>query len=143
MMRVVTSMGILFVLTVCSEATTSVKPSSNPYRAIVERNVFGLESPILPATNQPVKVELPPITLTGVTTILGKKQALITVAPPAIKTLQYYILGEGDRDDDIGVVEIDMKAGTVQLDYDGLRITLTLTKLHPVSSSLSNSPRPK
>ena len=138
---VLTSVGVMLFLTVFSEGTTRVNSSANPYRAIAGRNVFGLQPQIIPSTNQPVKLELPAITLTGLTTILGKEQALMTVGLPG-KTL-YHIAGEGERYGDIEVVEIDMKAGTVQVRQGGLWATLTLTKLHPGSPSSWNPTRLK
>jgi hypothetical protein len=93
--------------------------SRNPYEAIPTRNVFSLKDPTIlpPVTNQPAQHSK--ITLTGITTILGSKKALMTAQlparPPEPAKLESYMLTEGQRDGDIEVITIDEKAGTVQV----------------------------
>src|SRR5215467_8816396 len=86
------------------------------YNAIPERNVFGLRPPPsdpLP-TNPPA--QLPKITLTGITTILGNKRALMMLAPPNLKPGEMsheisLILTEGQRELEVEVLQIDEKRG--------------------------------
>ena len=103
--------------------------SGNPYQGIMERNIFGLKPPPPPVDPNEVKAVPPPnIKLTGITTILGRKQALLMVAvpakPPTPAREDSYILTEGQRDGDIEVLNIDEKAGTVKVDNRGAIQTL-------------------
>src|SRR4051812_44337384 len=92
----------------------------NPYQAIVDRNVFALKpAPVAakvdPEANKPPP---PPITLTGITTILGSKRVFLTVnmppKPPEQGKVQSFMLSEGQRDGEIEVLEIDEKNGIVK-----------------------------
>ena len=120
--------GVLPLLIVCVAAKATGGDAANPYQRIVQRNVFGLEPANRTEPNPPARVELLPITLTGVTTILGKKQALMTVQAHPFRS---YILGEGESDGDIEVLQIDIEAGAVQLSHRGVSITLTFAKHGP------------
>ena len=119
--------GILLPFTVCSAARVSVENSGNPYRPIADRNVFGLKPPVRTPAPPPVRVELPPITLAGLLTILGKKQALITVHVPG-KPPQSHILAEGERVGVIEVLQVDEIAGKVEISQGGTRCILTFEK---------------
>src|SRR2546426_7293281 len=94
--------GLLF----CVGTQAITDDSANPYQGIVERNVFGLKPPTPQATIDTKKPDLPPIILTGITTILGNKRVLMNVQSPG-KPVQSFILTEGQRDGDIEVLEID------------------------------------
>lgn len=103
------------------------------YHAIPERNVFGLRPP--PA--QPAPTNAPPpvrkITLTGITTILETKRALMKVAPVGPKAGEAgkemsLILTEGQREDDIEVLRIDENAGSVKVNNSGTVMVLTFEK---------------
>src|SRR5262245_53678278 len=104
---------LLSGLIICGTATADTPDSAsskNPYQGIVERNVFGLKPPPPPAP--PPEQPKPPvnITLTGITTILGKKRAFMTVStaakPGAPATPTSYMLKEGERDGDIEILAI-------------------------------------
>ena len=87
--------------------------ANNPYAPIVVRNVFGLNPPQLVDPNA-TPVEPPPkITLNGIMSILGRLQALYKVAGTAKQGQpakdEFYILSEGQRQDEIEVVQIDEK----------------------------------
>jgi hypothetical protein len=103
-------------------------PSGNPYQGITERNIFGLKPPPAPPGPEETKAPPPKIKLTGITTILGRKQALLLVEvpakPPQGAREESYILTEGQRDGDIEVLAIDEKAGTVKVDNRGTILTL-------------------
>ena len=119
--------------------------SDNPYQGIVDRNAFNLKPP--PPPPDPESLKPPPlkITLTGITTILGNKRALLKTAPPPgkpgepAKTEQSYILTEGQRDGDIEVLEIDDKAGSVKVNNSGTIMTLTFEKDGP---KIASTPAP-
>jgi hypothetical protein len=104
-------------------------PSGNPYQGITDRNIFGLKPP--PAAPNPedaMRVPPPKIKLTGITTILGKKQALLMVEvpakPPQAAREESFIMTEGQREGEIEVLNIDVKAGTVKVDNRGTPQTL-------------------
>ena len=115
--------------------------NSNPYNAIIERNVFGLRPPPPPPA-PPVKKEPPPnIILNGITSILGPKEALLKIPPtPArgrepAKPEQFFELAEGQRDGDLEVLAIDEKARTVKVNYAGDIVSLNFKdngNKHPV-----------
>jgi len=103
----------------------------NPYAKIVVRNIFGLKPPIPPQSTEP---KSPPakLILTGITTILGNKRALISAIPPArggqSSKEEFYMLCEGQREGGIEVREINEKAGSVRVDGYGAEVTLTFDK---------------
>ena len=107
---------------------TAANPPDNPYQEIVERNVFGLKAPPPPPSIEAVKPP-PKLFLTGITTILGNKRALMKAQAPAKPgqppAYQDYILSEGQQEGDIKVLAIDEKAGTVKVDSAGTIATLS------------------
>src|SRR5436190_7649458 len=115
----------------CVGASAIVNDSANPYQGIVDRNVFGLKPArsITENISPPVK-DPPPITLTGITTILKTKRALLNVQSPG-KPIQSFILAEGQREGDIEVVEIDAKAGSIKVNYAGTTVPLNFEKNGP------------
>ena len=109
-----------------------VSLSQNPYAPIVTRNVFGLvpipepAPPVDPATLVPP----PKITPNGIMTLFGKLQVLFKVAgvahpgqPPKDES---YVMGEGDRQDEIEVQKIDEKAATITFNNHGVVQSLAL-----------------
>ena len=108
--------------------------TTNPFNAIVDRNVFALKDPPPPPV-QETKTNTPPpnIKLTGITTIFGtsNKRALFMVqeigipGKPASKE-ESYILTEGQRQGAIEVVEIDEKHNSFKIKNDGNEAVLTL-----------------
>lgn len=108
------------------------------FEAIPRRNVFSLvpaEQPPAPAT-QPAA--LPKILLTGITTILGNKRALLKKAPPSAAgpggKEESLFLTEGQREGEIEVLQIDEKAETVKVNNSGTVMTLTFQKEEPKSA---------
>ena len=104
----------------------------NPYQGIVDRNVFGLKPPPPPPDPEANKPPPPKVFLTGITTILGNKRALLKMTPPAKPGQpakeESFTLGEGQREGDIEVLEIDEKAGTVKVNNYGTVTTLDFDK---------------
>ena len=115
-------------------AAKTADGAGSPYQAIVERNVFGLKPPPPPPDPEANKPPLPKITLTGITTVLGNKRALMKVPPTPAKpgeppkTEQGFILAVGERQGDIEVLEIDENAGSVKVNYGGTVTDLTFEK---------------
>ncbi|HYL95726.1 MAG TPA: hypothetical protein VET69_07975, partial [Terriglobales bacterium] len=114
--------------------TDGTAASDNPYQGIVARNVFLLKPPPPPVPIEEAKPPPPKVFLTGITSILGNKRALLkTPAPPAKpgqppQGEQSYILTEGQREGDIEVVSIDEKAGTVKINNGGTLYVLNFDK---------------
>jgi hypothetical protein len=102
-------------------AAEAVSPN-NPYVPIVTRNVFGL-NPLPPPDATPPGEPPPKITPNGIMTIFGNRQVLFKVTIPAKPGIPAkeddYILGEGQRQDDIEVTQIDEKSGVVTFDNHG------------------------
>src|SRR5262245_49387187 len=98
------------------------------YHGIVERNVFNLKPPPPAVPPEPPAAPPPKITLTGITTILNNKKALLKVAvpakPPEPAKEESYILTVDESRNDILVIDIDEKAGKVQVNNHGAVQTL-------------------
>ena len=101
-----------------------VAPAVNPYAVIGARNIFGLTPP------EPVVVtsvvDPPPAVITpnGIISLFGKLQVLFKVpgaagAGQAAKEASY-LLGEGERQDDIQVLHIDEKTGVITFNNHGV-----------------------
>jgi hypothetical protein len=124
----------LHALLVCEAIALASAPgfaasiARNPYQEIVERNVFALKPPPAPMSAEDAananRPPLPPIKLTGITTILGGKRAFLNVQmpakPPEPAKPMSYMLSEGQRDGEIEVLEIDEKGGSVKLNAFGV-----------------------
>ena len=78
---------------------------------------------------------MPKITLTGITTILHGKRALLEIQrPPNGRTVvkpEYCILKEGQRDGPVEVLDIDEKAAKVKVDNSGTIMVITFEKPAP------------
>ena len=131
-----------FVLCAVANAR-AIESSGNPYQEIVARNVFALTNPPPPPRPEDNKPPPPKITLTGITSILGKKRALMKVQTPAKpgakQEEQSFILTEGQRDGEIEVLEIDEKAGTVKVNDFG---TITNLSFENNGVKLASGPPP-
>jgi hypothetical protein len=141
----------LSVVALLFAASAIANSNDNPYQSIVDRNIFGLHPPPPPPINEPPKPPIPPITLTGITTILGKKLAFMNIqlppkpgeqAKPGANGPTSYMLGEGEREGDIEVVSIDEKAGMVKVDEFGTVTNVTFGKLPatPAPAVAANTP---
>jgi hypothetical protein len=125
-------------LTLCAAAPAeAVTPDSSPnqYHSITNRNLFALNPAPPPAKVEPPAPVLPKITLTGITTILGRNLAIMKASIPgaagqAAKE-QSYMLAEGQRDGDLEVLEVNEYAGTVKIKNFGTVMTLTFEKEMP------------
>lgn len=133
----------LAVYITASAVTPEAK--DNPYQSIVDRNVFALKPPPPPPDPEATKAPPVKITLTGITTILGNKRALMKApAPPGkpgepAKPELSFILAPGQRDGDVEVLDIDEVAGNVKLRNGGVEVTLNIDKDGP---KLAPSPAP-
>jgi hypothetical protein len=113
-----------------SLSAAEVASPNNPYAPIVVRNVFGLNPPELVDPNQ--SSDPPPkITPNGIMTIFGSRQVLFKVSIPPKPGIPAkeddYILGEGQRQDDIEVTRIDEKSSVVTFNNHGTVQEIPLT----------------
>jgi hypothetical protein len=122
-------------------ATSYADPTANPYQGIVDRNVFGLRPPPPPPSNEPVRPPPPAVALTGITTILGKKLAFMNVQVPprpgeqAKGGPQSFMLGVGEREGEIEVIDIDEKGGIVKLNDYGVITNVPFAKVPTTPSA--------
>src|SRR4026208_1717959 len=84
----------------------------NPYEPIVERNPFGLKPPPPPDPDagkppQPPPAPLATVDLTGLTSLLSSKRALLEIVPGPGKPMIKPILAEGERVESVEVVSIN------------------------------------
>jgi hypothetical protein len=115
-----------------------------PGQAIPERNAFGLKPAPIPTIVDPPPTPLPKLILTGITTILGNKLALMKAVPPGnppgrAVTEESLILAEGQREGNVEVLNIDENAGSVRVNNSGSIMTLTFEK---DGAKLPNTPPP-
>jgi hypothetical protein len=117
--------------------------SRNPYRRIIERNLFRLKPAPVPQSAAP-PTPVPKIKLTGITTILGDKRALLKIqfpaVPPAAAREESCILKEGQSDGPVKVLEIDVKSASVKVDNSGSPAVVTFTKDEPSHSTPASQP---
>lgn len=139
MERTILRLGYVLALGGLAGPAFAVTQNTNPvahFGDIQDRNVFGLKSPeVKTETSQPPK--LPRLMLTGITTMLGNKQAFLKELPPvegkmpdAVKE-KFLMLTEGQRDGEIEVLQIDEKTGSVKVSNSGTLMTLTFEKDGP------------
>jgi len=114
----------------------AVASADNPYAPIVARNLFNL-NPV--TADAPVGDPPPKITLNGIMSISGHLQVLFKVAgtgkPGQSAKDQSYILSEGQRQDDIEVVNINEKASLVTFNNHGTVQDLPLANAPSATTS--------
>jgi hypothetical protein len=108
--------------------------AGSPYQGISDRNAFHLK-PATPVNSEKVRTPLPRLHLTGITTILKGKRALLKAEfpakPPERAREESYILTEGQRAGPIEVLEINEKKEEVKIDNSGTITNLTFEKIAP------------
>lgn len=112
--------------------STNHLQAAGPYALIVTRNVFGLIPPTRHDTEPAAETpdNLPKITPNGITTLFGQPEVLFKTSGggqtghPAKDN--YYILTEGEVQDDIEVTHVDAKAGIVTFKNHNVVQTLPL-----------------
>jgi hypothetical protein len=127
----------LVALLVCVNAVCA---QTNPFEAILTRNLFGLVPEAPPAKAEPPP--LPKITLTGITTVTGVARALFQMpstpgkSPGGPGGERYFNLKMGEREDEVEVLRIDERAGIVVVAYSGTVIDLKFEKnVQPAAAS--------
>lgn len=114
-----------------SAATASALTDGNPYSTIIGRNTFALKPPPPPAGPVvPPPAPPPNVSLQGISTILGRAQALLKVKiaskPPEPAKEQSLVMDVGQREGDVEVLSIDPATGTVNLSNQGSPLTLNI-----------------
>jgi hypothetical protein len=116
--------------------------ADNPYTPIVTRNIFGLVPiPVVDPASLVPEIPPPKITPNGIMTLFGKLQVLFKVAvaapgqPPKDES---YVMGEGERENDIEVQKIDEKSATITFNNHGTVQELALV----VSKGPTGAPAP-
>jgi hypothetical protein len=126
------------MLSVGTRADDGVLPN-NPYAPIVVRNIFGLNPPP-PVDAVPPGDPPPKITPNGIMSIFGQLQVLFKVAgtakPGQPAKDEFYILSEGQRQDEIEVTHIDEKASLVTFNNHGTVQELPLVNAPAVSTPM-------
>jgi hypothetical protein len=123
--------GTLGIAAICSSAGMRAAPSAKQYGQIPARNLFGLHEPVQP-TNEPVKPQLPKVSLSGISTI-NNKLAFLKLQPLSKpgeqpQSEQSLMLTEGQREAGIEVLEINEKAGTIRINNVGTEMTIGFDK---------------
>lgn len=108
----------------------SADTKANPYEAIVERNPFGLKPPPPPAPPEDPSAKVPAaplatVEVTGITSILSSKRALLEIVPGPGKPMLKPILSEGERMDSIEVISINVEKNEVVVKNGGVITNLT------------------
>ena len=103
----------------------------NPYSAISGRNTFALKPPaVAPPTNVLPPTPAPNVSLQGISTILGRAQALLKVKiapkPPEAAKEMSLVMDIGQREGDVEVLAIDANDGSVRLNNQGSIVTLNI-----------------
>jgi hypothetical protein len=121
----------------------------NPYATVAVRNIFGLIPPAPPPTlEEETAKNLPKITPTGIMSVFGQSQVLFKVAAGAATKArqpakeEFYILRQGQRQDDIEVTKIDEKNSLVTFDNHGTTQELPLANAPDSGASASSPPGP-
>jgi hypothetical protein len=90
------------------------KEEGKTYKHIPVRNVFGLKPPVPPVQLIPQPLPTAKVNLTGVTTLLGQRRAILVITPPG-KPAESKLIKEGDREGDLEVLSINELTGTVRI----------------------------
>jgi hypothetical protein len=132
-------MAAAFVLLFGSiNSRADFNPSSH-FNSIVGRNPFGLRPPSVQAVEpaSPPPVVIPPaiVALTGVTSILTSKRALLEIIPGPGKQLLKPVLSEGETLESVEVVSIDVEKTQVIIRNHGFLTNLTLKVVTPTTTN--------
>ena len=119
----------------------------NPYEPIAERNPFGLKPPPPPPNPEDNAPKPPPavlatVELTGITSILSSKRALLEIIPGPGKPMLKPILSEGERLESIEVVSINVEKNEVTIKNGGTLTNLTF-KVASKSGGPAATPPPQ
>ena len=137
--------GVFAGLAACSFADT--KPPRDFYESILQRNVFDLKPPAPPVQQEAAPAPAMNVVLSGITTILGNKVALLQLPARAGRPGEPlrdegFILTEGQREGLIEVIQIDERKGAVRILAAGAPMTLTFENNGPKLPSAAGGAAP-
>jgi hypothetical protein len=118
-MRIIRIAGVISVSLLWLSLETQADGVADQFASIPARNIFRLATkPVGPPVVPP---ELPKVRLQGVTSILGKPQALLAIPmdTKSAATEICCILEEGETRNEIVVLEVDVKTAKVRLNNHG------------------------
>jgi hypothetical protein len=145
MMRLKISLVAIGVASAMVAEAAMSHVEGSPYNGIAQRNLFGLRAPVIANTAAPTApVALPKLTLTGITTIFGKRVAFITLA--AIKPGQApesFMLAEGQGFNGVEITGIDERAGVVKVMNHGMAQVLDFDHDGVRPSDIPHDPMPQ
>jgi len=126
--------GIILLLALGMAACNAhaLEARQTPYDKIAERNLFQLHAAPIVEPLRPTVIPPPKATLTGITTILGRRMAFITIEGTKAHPGESVVLVEGGAASGIEVKGIDEKAGTVSILNGG---ELQILKFEPARPS--------
>jgi hypothetical protein len=105
----------LLALGVAALNVHALEARQSPYDKIAQRNLFQLHAAPILQPPQPTVNPPPKVTLTGITTILGKRLAFITIEGTKAHPGESMILAEREAANGIEVKGIDERAGVVRI----------------------------
>ena len=137
-------MATVWLIVACVDVRAGLK--ANPYSAIVERNPFGLKPPPPPDPDAgkpppPPPAPLATVELTGITSILSSKRALLEIVPGPGKPMLKPILAEGERIESVEIVSINVDKNEVVVKNGNITTNLTF-KVAKASASGPTPPPP-
>ena len=138
--------GMLLIVAVRADVDT---PNEGAKRAFLDRNPFGLKpaptNTVASPTNPPIKLDLK---LAGITSDSAGKRAWFVVPPSparpglaAVTNTTHFAIAEGGRQDDIEVLEIDLKENTVKILNAGVPVTLDFSS-HGLAAPVASPVKP-
>ena len=125
-----------------SRANADTKP--NPYDSIAVQNPFRLNPP--PPLPDPNEVAKPPppilatVEVTGIFNIFQKKQVCLEIVPAPGKPVVRTTLAEGERDDAVKVVAIDLDNNLVTIDNAGVVTNVALKTASKTAGAAPGQP---
>ena len=125
--------GLVAASTSCAFTGAATPGSSGQiYQRISEANIFGLK-PVVEGVQVTPADPLPKVILAGFTT-LGQRRALLKLQfpahPPEPARELGCVLGEGEREGPVSVLDIDERSDQVRVEISGTVLVLSLGK-HP------------
>lgn len=120
-----------------------VKP--NPYETIVDRNPFALRPPpVVTDAPPPGPPPTPPATveITGITSVFQKHKVLLEITPGPGKPVVRRILTEGEREDTVEVVSINVEKNEVVIRNSGVTTNMSLKKPSAVAAAAAPAGAP-
>lgn len=134
--------SLLSVLALSVGIRSSAASNDDPYRAIMDRNVFDLRPmPVAPINTAPATPP-PNVKLGGLMEITGHPQAVLVVTDPAApsKPPVSYVLAEGERKSTVEVKSINMDNKTARVQIAGNEVQLKLEEVKATGGPAAGAP---